>query len=246
MTELQEFRAPIWAEQSLFACKNGANRTSQAFTTTSSVWIRSASLKRVVELDPSSTRRLNEPLAAIQQRRIGWRSARRLGGPRRCARRSRKDGGRLIALLANRIFRWRQHCRLAHQRDAWWSSLRQTQELAERAIVIVARPFAVRLSRLGMPMAVIVFVLLAASVSMRVNRLTDVPSPRAFGVVVTVTYRQRHSPNEPDGPETDQAAAKHRAVHASDSTDITNGTDSRSITCPSRGCDTPFFRETRS
>jgi hypothetical protein len=141
------------------------------------------------------------------------------------------------------MFRWRHHGRRNHHRDARWSGLRQTQELAQRAIVVVARQFAVRLSRIGMPMAVIVFVLVAANVSLRVSRFTDIPLPRAVGVVVTVSNRQRHSPNQPDGPESDQTAAKCRAVHSSDSTDFTNGTGRRSITCPSQGCDGAIFSQ---
>ena len=172
------------------------------------------------------------------------RSAGRHFGQRRCSRRSRENGERLFALLANRMFRGRYHGRIAHQRDVRWSGMRQTQELAQRAIAIMAGQFAVRSSRLRMVMVVLVFV--PASMSMRVSRLAGISLPRAVGVVVTVTYCQRHSPKEPNRPESDQtAAAKHRAVHASDSTNFTNGTGRRSNTYPSCDCDGAIFRNAR-
>jgi hypothetical protein len=143
------------------------------------------------------------------------------------------------------MFRQRHHGRLAHQRDARWSGLRQAQDLAQRAIVIVARQFAVRLSRLGMPMAVSVFVLVAANLSVGVSQFADIPVRRTGRVVVTVTNSQRHSPDEPDGPESGQTAAKVRAVHANDSSDFADGTSSRSITCRSSGCEGAIFSNAR-
>ena len=64
-----------------------------------------------------------------------------------------------------------------------------------------------------MPLAVIVFVLVAANVSMDVSCFADLTVPRAIGMVVTMPNGQRHPSDEPNGPKGDQATANHQAVH---------------------------------